>query len=97
MPPIVILVPRGGSFYGRPQTSFPEMNSHSYMSLDALMGQMQSRAGIDARGSDDKCALARMGYFHGYKGYRFSGSPARRIPYMPASMSSWPWWTSTAA
>lgn len=42
---------------------------------------MRGSAGIDVRGSGHKRSLARMGYFHGYKGYRFSGSPSRRIPY----------------
>lgn len=32
-------------------------------------------------GATHKRALARMGYFHGYKGYRFAGSADRRIPY----------------
>ena len=32
-------------------------------------------------GATHKRALARIGYFHGYKGYRFSGSAARRTPY----------------
>lgn len=32
-------------------------------------------------GATHKRALAHIGYFHGYKGYRFSGSAARRIPY----------------
>jgi len=57
------------------------MSSPTYKSLNALMRHMRSSAGIDVRGSAHKRALAHMGYFHGYKGYRFSGSPSRRIPY----------------
>jgi len=57
------------------------MSSPTYKSLNALMRHMRSSAGIDVRGSAHKRTLAHMGYFHGYKGYRFSGSPNRRIPY----------------
>ena len=57
------------------------MSSPTYKSLNALMRHMRSSAGVDVRGSAHKRALAHMGYFHGYKGYRFSGSPSRRIPY----------------
>ncbi len=57
------------------------MSNPAYKSLNALMRHMRSSAGIDVRGSAHKRALAHMGYFHGYKGYRFSGSPARRVPY----------------
>jgi len=42
---------------------------------------MRSSAGIAVAGSADKRSLARIGYFHGYKGYRFSGAPSRTIPY----------------
>ncbi len=57
------------------------MSNPSYKSLNALMRHMRSSAGIDVRGSAHKRGLAHMGYFHGYKGYRFSGSPSRTIPY----------------
>ena len=57
------------------------MSTSTYKSLNALMRHMRSSAGIDVRGSAHKRALAHMGYFHGYKGYRFSGSPSRRISY----------------
>ena len=57
------------------------MSSPTYKSLNALMRHMRSSAGIDVRGSAHKRALTHMGYFHGYKGYRFSGSPNTRIPY----------------
>jgi hypothetical protein len=42
---------------------------------------MDLATGIDVRGSTNKRALARIGYFHGYNGYRFSGVPSRTIPY----------------
>lgn len=45
------------------------------------MRHMRASAGIAVTGSAHKRALAQMGYFHGYKGYRFSGAPSRKIPY----------------
>lgn len=53
----------------------------SYKTLNALMRHMRDAAGVDIRGSEDKRALAQMGYFHGYKGYRYSGHPTKRLPY----------------
>lgn len=38
-------------------------------------------AGIQIAGSADKRVLEQIGYFHGYKGYRYSGAPTRRLPY----------------
>ncbi len=51
-----------------------------YKSLNALMRHMRDHAGITIGGSAEKAALAQVGYFHGYKGYRYSGDPTRRIP-----------------
>ena len=57
-------------------------DEHSHLQVDERsLRHMCTSAGIDVRGSAHKRALAHMGYFHGYKGYRFSGSPSRRIPY----------------
>ncbi|MDA3935769.1 MAG: Abi family protein, partial [Actinomycetota bacterium] len=53
----------------------------SYKTLNALMRHIRNSAGITVGGSGDKKALAQVGYFHGYKGYRYSGSPTRQIPY----------------
>lgn len=55
------------------------MNSN-HRSLNSLMRHIRA-CGIAVGGSGDKTALARMGYFHGYKGYRFSRQPGRRVPY----------------
>lgn len=56
------------------------MNDGSYRSLNALMRHMRDQ-GIQINGSVQKRALAQVGYFHGYKGYRWSGRPHRRIPF----------------
>lgn len=53
----------------------------SYKSLNALMRHIRDDAGISISGGAEKKALAQMGYFHGYKGYRYSGHPSKRMPY----------------
>ncbi|HJW75935.1 MAG TPA: Abi family protein [Thermoleophilia bacterium] len=45
------------------------------------MRHVRATSGMTITGTTHKRALARIGYFHGYKGYRFSGSADRRIPY----------------
>jgi abortive infection bacteriophage resistance protein len=55
--------------------------SNDYKSLNALMRHIRQTAGIDIGGSADKKALAQVGYFHGYKGYRYTGKAGKRIPY----------------
>lgn len=57
------------------------MADGSYKTLNALMRHIRDDAGIAIGGSTDKKALAHVGYFHGYKGYRYSAQPNRRIPY----------------
>ncbi len=52
-----------------------------YKSVNSLMRHIRESAGISIGGSRDKHALARMGYFHGYKGYRYVGDVSRCIPY----------------
>lgn len=42
---------------------------------------MRDSASISIGGSRHKQVLARLGYFHGYKGYRYAGDAGRRIPY----------------
>lgn len=53
----------------------------NYKTLNSLMRHIRESAGIAISGAGDKRALAQMGYFHGYKGYRYSGDASRRIPY----------------
>lgn len=45
-------------------------------SINALMAYMRDVKGINISGSDDKKKLRYMGYFHGYKGYRYHNNPA---------------------
>ncbi|MFA4964866.1 MAG: Abi family protein [Thermoleophilia bacterium] len=45
------------------------------------MRHIRQTAGIDIGGSADKKALAQVGYFHGYKGYRYTGKAGNRVPY----------------
>ena len=51
-----------------------------YKSLNALMRHIRDHGGLRISGSADKTALAQVGYFHGFKGYRFSGQQTRRLP-----------------
>lgn len=45
-------------------------------SINALMAYMRDEKGLSISGSSDKKKLRYMGYFHGYKGYRFHNNPA---------------------
>lgn len=45
-------------------------------SINALMAYMRDVKGIKISGSGDKKKLRCMGYFHGYKGYRYHNNPA---------------------
>ena len=45
-------------------------------SINALMAYMRDVKGIKISGSGDKKKLRYMGYFHGYKGYRYHNNPA---------------------
>ena len=53
----------------------------SYKSVDGLMRHLRNDCGIAIQGSTQKRQLRNMGYFHGYKGYRFYKTAAKRIPY----------------
>lgn len=45
-------------------------------SINALMVYMRDVKGLNILGSNDKKKLRYMGYFHGYKGYRYHNNPA---------------------
>ena len=45
-------------------------------SINALMAYMRDEKGLNISGSSDKKKLRYMGYFHGYKGYRYHNNPA---------------------
>lgn len=51
-----------------------------YKSVNALMKHLRN-SGIKIEGSKDKKKLVQIGYYHGYKGYRFNYSSNNRIPY----------------
>lgn len=47
--------------------------------LNSLMKHLRD-SGIDINGSAQKRRLKNIGYYHGYKGYRFAGNAANRLP-----------------
>ena len=51
-----------------------------YKTIDDLMQHLKEK-GIEISGEKDKRNLINTGYFHGYKGYRFFNSPAKKIPF----------------
>ena len=53
----------------------------NYKTLNALMRHIRDDAGIAISGSRDKLALAQMGYFHGYKGYRYAARHSKLLPF----------------
>ena len=50
-------------------------------SVNALMAHMRDEKNIEIKGSSQKRKLRNMGYFHGYKGYRYCNSPDNKLPY----------------
>ena len=50
-------------------------------SIDSLMKSMRDDKKINIYGSAQKRKLRCMGYFHGYKGYRYCNSPGNWIKY----------------
>lgn len=50
-------------------------------SIDSLMKNMRDNKGIKIKGSTQKKKLRHMGYFHGYKGYRYCNTPQSLLPY----------------
>ena len=46
---------------------------------NALMKYLRDKHNIKIGGSKDKLNLINMGYYHGYKGYRYINSPANKI------------------
>lgn len=48
--------------------------------LNALMRHLRS-SGIAINGSAQKRRLKNLGYYHGYKGYRFAGAANNRLPF----------------
>ena len=52
----------------------------SYKTIDGLMRHLRS-SNISIKGSKQKTQLVNVGYFHGYKGYRFFQVSTKRIPF----------------
>ena len=50
-------------------------------SIDGLMRYMRDKKGIAIKGSAQKQRLRNIGYYHGYKGYRFIGKASNTVPY----------------
>lgn len=50
-------------------------------SIDGLMRYMRDKKHINIYGSNQKRKLRNIGYYHGYKGYRFIGKSGNAIPY----------------
>lgn len=46
-----------------------------------LMKLLRDKHNIDISGSEHQEALLKMGYFHGFKGYRYLQKPENQIPY----------------
>ena len=47
--------------------------------INSLMKHLRN-SGIDINGTAQKRHLKNIGYYHGYKGYRFAGTAANRLP-----------------
>ena len=50
-------------------------------SIDGLMRYLRDKKGISISGSSQKRKLRNMGYYHGYKGYRFIGKANNPVAY----------------
>lgn len=46
---------------------------------NALMKYLRDKHNINIGGSKDKLNLVNMGYYHGYKGYRYIKNPSNKI------------------
>jgi abortive infection bacteriophage resistance protein len=53
----------------------------SFKTVDGLMRHLRT-TGININGSTQKTQLINVGYFHGYKGYRFFQDATRRLPFI---------------
>lgn len=50
-------------------------------STDALMMYLRDEKNIQIKGSSQKRKLMNMGYYHGYKGFRYIGKPSNQVKY----------------
>lgn len=57
------------------------MSGSQPKSTDSLMRYLRDKKGIAISGSSQKRKLMNIGYYHGYKGYRYINTPSNKIPY----------------
>jgi len=57
------------------------MVKNSPKTTDALMRYLRNEKGISIKGSHQKRKLMNIGYYHGYKGYRYINKSSNVIPY----------------
>ncbi len=57
------------------------MSNSRPKSIDGLMRYLRDYKGIAISGSLQKRRLMNMGYYHGYKGYRYIDSPSNHVAY----------------
>ena len=57
------------------------MSANRPKTINALMAYMRNKKHIAIEGSTQKRKLRYIGYFHGYKGYRFCGKPNNLLKY----------------
>lgn len=50
-------------------------------STDSLMRYLRDQKGIAISGSAQKRKLMNIGYYHGYKGYRYINTPSKKVAY----------------
>ena len=57
------------------------MSEQHPKSTDGLMRYLRNKKGIAISGSSQKRKLMNIGYYHGYKGYRYINAPSNKVPY----------------
>lgn len=57
------------------------MSDQHPKSTDGLMRYLRNKKGIAISGSSQKRKLMNIGYYHGYKGYRYINAPSNKVPY----------------
>ncbi len=57
------------------------MYSNKPKTIDGLMRHLRNEKGISIGGSSQKRKLMNIGYYHGYKGYRYIRKPSNTVPY----------------
>lgn len=57
------------------------MTKEKPKSVNSLMKYLRDEKGINIKGSSQKRKLKNIGYYHGYKGYRYIRKPANQIPF----------------